>query len=208
MERIVVVSDLHLGEEYSSLKDKMILNEFVNELRGLGPIDQFVLIGDILDLSMASFHEAVVDGKILFEALSNIDIKEIVYVPGNHDHHIWVLEVEYRDIVQTIKNGNDPPSSPDYIRELKGNDSFISWIFPSSMRDRLTVKYPNHKAEIKEKNYFFHHGHYLSTEGGLLCGVDEAIEKNFPLNEFELHNSPIHELIQYQLEQSPIMQKK
>ncbi|MEW6103632.1 MAG: metallophosphoesterase [bacterium] len=207
MEKVVVVSDLHLGEEGCSLRDEAIVSSFIEELKAQGEIDQFILLGDILDLSMGGFSKATEDAKPFFEAILGVDIKEILYLPGNHDHHLWVLEAEHRDIIQKIRNGGIP-ESPNYIREFKGKETFISGIFPDSMKDKLIVKYPNHIAKVKEKRYFFHHGHYLSTEGTLICNIDEALKKCDSLNDFELENSPIHELIQYSLEQAPHMKEK
>lgn len=207
MERVVVLSDLHLGEEGCSLKDENIILKLANELKSLGKIDQIILLGDIFDLSMASLSDTIKNGKSLFKALEGLDIENIVYVPGNHDHHFWVLEIENKDIIAKIING-EALQKPNYIREFKGKEFFISGVLPPSIKDRLIVKYPNHKVEVRGRKYLLHHGHYLSREGSLLCKTSEAISKGISLNEFELLNSPIHELIQYSLEQSPIMQEK
>lgn len=207
MKKVVVVSDLHLGEEGSILNDRKVISSFVDELKTLGEIDEFVMLGDILDLSMASFPESVKSARVFFEELAKVDIKEIVYVPGNHDHHLWVLEVEYASIIQKMQSAN-LPDMPNYIKEFRGTSSFISGICPNSLKNKLIVKYPNHKVDVMGKTGFLHHGHYLSREGSLLCKVSEAIKEGVSLNEFELQNSPIHELIQYSLEQSPVMQGK
>ncbi|MEW6680741.1 MAG: metallophosphoesterase, partial [bacterium] len=180
MKRIVVVSDLHLGDERGSLREKSITSSFVEEIKDVKTI---ILLGDIFDLSMASLSESVKCARVFFEELKNLELDEIVYLPGNHDHHLLVLETEYKDIIQTMLNGGIP-KLPDYIREFRGKESFISGILPDSLKDKLVVKYPNHKIKIENKTYLFHHGHYLSREGSLLAKTSEAIKKGISLNEF------------------------
>ncbi|MBU1599468.1 hypothetical protein KKG61_05115, partial [bacterium] len=65
MERVIAISDLHLGEEESTLKEG-VLDNFRDELKGIGQIDQLVLLGDVLDLSMASFAKACAMAKEFF----------------------------------------------------------------------------------------------------------------------------------------------
>lgn len=208
MERIVALSDLHLGEDESTLREEKVVNNLRDELQKMGQIDQLVLLGDVLDLSMASFSQAVEIAKEFFSKIGGLDeIKEIIFVPGNHDHHLWVQHIEHQAIVTKIQEG-ELPEKPDYIKEFKGKESFLSGLLPLKAKEKLTVKYPNHTAQVKDSNYFFHHGHHLSTEGTLLMTLKEALEKRASLNDFELYNSPIHELIQYSLEQSDSMRKR
>lgn len=208
MERIVSLSDLHLGEDECTLADEKVIDDFRDELQKMGQIDQLVLLGDVLDLSMASFSQAVETAKEFFGKVGELDgIKEIIFVPGNHDHHLWVQHIEDQAMVKRIQEGK-LPEKPDYIKEFRGNESFLSGLLPPKAKEKLVVKYPNHTAQVKGSNYFFHHGHHLSPEGTLLMTVKEALEKNASLNDFELHNSPIHELIQYSLEQSDSMREK
>lgn len=207
MERIVALSDLHLGEEECTLREETV-GDLKDELEEIGEIDQLVLLGDVLDLSMASFSAAVEMAKRFFEEIGELDrIKEIVFVPGNHDHHLWVQHIEHQGVIAKIQEGR-LPEKPDYIKEFRGKESFLSGLLPEKAKEKLTVKYPNHTAQVKDKDYFFHHGHHLSTEGTLLMTLKEALKEGASLNDFELHNSPIHELIQYSLERSESMRKR
>ena len=47
--------------------------------------------------------------KAFFEGLHEVHdrIEKIVYVPGNHDHHIWALHVE-QDMVKGMEAGEVP----------------------------------------------------------------------------------------------------
>jgi predicted phosphodiesterase len=207
MERIVALSDLHLGEGECTL-DAETISAFTDELREIGDIDQLILLGDVLDLSMASFAETVDAAKSFLKQVGTLDeIKEIVFIPGNHDHHLWVQHIEDQGVISDIRNGRQL-QKPDYIKEFRGEESFISGLLPPGAKAKLIVKYPNHSARVNNKEYFFHHGQHLSTEGTLLMTLEEALQKGVSLNEFELHNSPIHELIQYSLERSESMRHR
>ena len=207
MEKVIAISDIHLGEEECTLKEG-VLDSFRDELKGIGQIDQLVLLGDVLDLSMASFAKACAMAKEFFAKIGELEgIKEIIFIPGNHDHHLWVQHIEHYGMITQIQEGR-LPEEPDYIKEFKGKGSFLAGLLPDEAKEKLTVKYPNHLAQVKGKNYFFHHGHHLSKEGTLLMTLKEALEEEISLNEFELHNSSIHELIQYSLEQSDSMREK
>src|SRR5213592_2593664 len=111
--RYVCLSDMHLGAENSLLTNltsdcldtdpgiaSPVLSHLVECLKEL--IDQnedrdekptLILNGDILELALTTDNEAA----MVFERLVELILprngerlfKEIKYIPGNHDHHLW-----------------------------------------------------------------------------------------------------------------------
>lgn len=103
--KIVVISDLHLGNDLSyseNVKHLERLKEFLNEVRSSGTIKELVLGGDILDEwyiptrtdtygggTQADFvRKSVAANQDIFDVLNGIiqDGKiKVTYLPGNHD---------------------------------------------------------------------------------------------------------------------------
>ncbi|MBN2659868.1 MAG: metallophosphoesterase [Tannerellaceae bacterium] len=104
-DKIVVISDLHLGNDLSyseNVKHLKRLEEFLNEVRLSSTVKELVIGGDMLDewyiptrtdpyggSTQADFvRKTVTANKGVFDILNSIikegDIK-VTYVPGNHD---------------------------------------------------------------------------------------------------------------------------
>jgi len=50
-----------------------------------------ILVGDILELSEADEDETYSNAKaFLIPLIERVNLGRIVYIPGNHDHHLWV----------------------------------------------------------------------------------------------------------------------
>lgn len=104
-EKIVVISDLHLGNDLSyseTVKHMKRLEEFINEVRYSATVKELVIAGDMFDEwyiptrqntygsgTQADFvRKTVTSYKSLFEQINGI-IREkkikVTYIPGNHD---------------------------------------------------------------------------------------------------------------------------
>lgn len=101
-DKIVVVSDLHLGVDdkfAQEVSDRPLFVEFVGRLIAVGDVRELVIAGDFLDewiipLSYPShsdsdefYRDCIANNQDVFDALAKA-IKagiEVVYVPGNHD---------------------------------------------------------------------------------------------------------------------------
>lgn len=100
----VCLSDLHIGAKDSLFTSepqggsiKAGLARCLGELAGwhpsTGPQTTIVLAGDVVDLAMASVAVALRGlGELLLSLGSEEPgFRKLVYVPGNHDHHLWTL---------------------------------------------------------------------------------------------------------------------
>ncbi|HHS13975.1 MAG TPA: hypothetical protein ENN03_09445 [bacterium] len=182
--RAIALSDIHLGSEAGYLHSKHPAfpdnrAAFRALLDELGPQDEVVLNGDILDLAMAGLNDTYGDLKEFFKILSETGpYKRVVFIPGNHDHHFWRFICELHFINGRIHRGMSPPSHLEYpycfIDERFSNRDQDS-PFPMILEDlwpketpvpELVVKYPHHLARVpskKDRNacYLFTHGHFL-----------------------------------------------
>ena len=95
IQNAVAMSDTHLGRDVGYLcssgannrsfrKNKAVLIDMLNDL---GPQDELILNGDILELALGGYDQVYRDVRSFFEILSETGpFKRIVYIPGNHDH--------------------------------------------------------------------------------------------------------------------------
>jgi Calcineurin-like phosphoesterase len=198
--RYIIVSDLHLAAANSVLTrltpdnhntiphdPSDLLRKFVaclqyvlSQNEGNGPV-WLILNGDILELALAGTNEAgmTFEGflRLLFRqsAGGNKLAREIFYLPGNHDHHLWntAKETQYvekylRDLpageaiapeyyVTNMFHNQDLKAVPAYllntlVRRLPGMDQLS-----------FTTVYPNFALLNSDKTraVIFHHGQYI-----------------------------------------------
>jgi UDP-2,3-diacylglucosamine pyrophosphatase LpxH len=204
--RYICMSDLHLGEEDSLLtclkvdpKDKnnwvpdpsqpsptMIrlvecLKYLIDKANGGRKKPILILNGDVLELALSTtdvaamvferFIELVMpEGEELFEG--------VIYIPGNHDHHLWesARETQYVEHIEGVKPGDklsipyhatamfarqlsDRPTSYFLTRLMKRHEHLGDQGFT------VRVAYPNLAIVNKNENrcVIVHHGHFIDS---------------------------------------------
>ena len=172
--KLLALADLHLGEPESVLfnsGDEFNLIDItiskIMELSKRGKdfdrgVEQLILIGDIVDLSEATDEEAYANTKFfLTSLLDKVEVDKIIYVPGNHDHHLWVelLKKErgkndYRDCTPKIQINSSISKKSLFIEHCLPNN------YPS---EKVEIRYPSYRFETKNAYYFFDHGHLFSN---------------------------------------------
>jgi UDP-2,3-diacylglucosamine pyrophosphatase LpxH len=202
--KYVCLSDLHLGEEDSLLTfvDKTTgkvdtsqasevmkqlaecLKTLVGDYNG-GEKPVLVLNGDILELALAYLNESA----MVFERFVETIMPEggelferIIYVPGNHDHHIWEIarETQFANYLKSKEIGQGF-KRPWHSTYLFRND--LSEYPPAYILNRLLMRSPHLKtamdagtfgvnaaypnfgvmSEDRQKCVVFHHGHYIDN---------------------------------------------
>jgi UDP-2,3-diacylglucosamine pyrophosphatase LpxH len=75
----------------------------------VGEVDYLVLLGDIIDFSVASYEDAYKHAKVFFRKIQEDTLaRRLIYIPGNHDFDIWHT-VEYQvNIINQLKQGQLP----------------------------------------------------------------------------------------------------
>ena len=190
--RYVCLSDTHFGAENSLLTNLQtassdtaptqpspVLEKLVECLRYLIAKNEFptpkptlILNGDILEMALATANEAAMaferfidlimdEGRELFE--------RIIYLPGNHDHHLWetARETQYAEFLKTKVGWGEHLDIPWHATNMFTNP------VPSYFLNRLVQRRPNLKNLIVETAYpnfgllspdraiIFHHGHFV-----------------------------------------------
>lgn len=204
--RYVCLSDLHFGEEDSLMthlkegsididtgKPSSVMEHLVeclkylisqNEAKDKKPI--LILNGDILEFALATTNQAAMVFRRFIELTmpsGDLMFEKIVYIPGNHDHHIWEVARE----TQYVENLPDPEEYLPVPRHT--TDMFIdnSEMLPSYFLDGLINKYPHlkdFKINVAYPNYglisnrkcvIFHHGHFIEPFYQLMSNLKNML---------------------------------
>ncbi len=192
--RYICLSDLHLGEQESVLTPlkppgpgngvptaapmlerlAACLRHVVEQNEG-DQLPTLIVAGDGLGLAFGSYQETLTLFGFLMESLFEPGAEvcdSIVYIPGNHDHHIWELarEAGYaRQVGDSDKRHALPPSvhvtSPLPTAGLPSDllNSLATRIGGGGEPvTRVDVIYPNLALvrESSDRCVLIHHGHY------------------------------------------------
>ena len=113
--RYVCLSDLHLGEEDSILSNMnedgtegdpsepgpglrqlaLCIKELAGKFWKKKPV--LILNGDALEIALCPLHKASMAFQCFVNALKDKNgflFEKIIFVPGNHDHHLWKMTRE------------------------------------------------------------------------------------------------------------------
>ena len=123
--------------------------------------------------------------------------EKIIYIPGNHDHHMWEIarETQYANYIQKI-DWNEPLPRPWHTTNMfvKKNSPLVPAYFLSKLKKRnphlskfkIFIAYPNFGL-VKEKSQkcvIFHHGHFTEPIYQLMSVLKRKI---FPEREKARH---------------------
>jgi UDP-2,3-diacylglucosamine pyrophosphatase LpxH len=155
--RALVISDTHFGAWTGRdlLREEFALERLAPQLEG---IDELIFLGDLFDFLFGSVQEAVdsADGllRLIAEKLPG---KRLVFLAGNHDHHLVHRDEE--DRLEAALAGRAPATS-----EAAPGPAF----FQAFLERQL----PGVKVEIAYPTYEFSgvlctHGHYLDPHARL-----------------------------------------
>ncbi|EHQ05563.1 hypothetical protein Lepil_0862 [Leptonema illini DSM 21528] len=188
--RYICMSDLHFGAGsslFTSMKPptqdektgrltarrgSRILRQFARSLRLLakkhsrpGKRPTLVLNGDILELALADLDDALTVFEDFLVALfpkgeTPLFDTEILYLPGNHDHHMWELSREEEYIRRRKKN-----APPFHTVSADRADGLRSPLLEETLRRvrsdlKVRVSYPNLALSADERTVVIHHGHF------------------------------------------------
>jgi len=197
MGKIVAISDLHLGQqgrredEESSLLSTAVQSNrvqgFANELEKFADGDEveLVVVGDFLDLALASMEEALGDMCHLLDALNKIDLKRIVCVIGNHDHHLWALQCQEKGVVQALRNGTFVATPATETTKATGiykttpptGEPFT--LFDGQVKHEcgsgidVVIAYPSYQIDVDGRLLYFTHGDLF---GGIYTWLSDLFE--------------------------------
>jgi len=190
----VCLSDMHFGEEDSLLTNlrvgsskidtsqpSAVLKQLVKCLKFLilrnrgKKKPKLILNGDILELALCSTKEAA----MAFERFIELTMKKdkelfdskIIYIPGNHDHHLWETAREGQYVNHLGKSKKKQLDAPWQVTNMfvaKGRGAVPSNFLTTLVQRRfpevvIEIAYPNLGLLNQDASrcIVFHHGHFL-----------------------------------------------
>jgi UDP-2,3-diacylglucosamine pyrophosphatase LpxH len=162
--RALVISDTHFGAWTGRdlLREEFFLERLAPQLEG---IDELIFLGDLFDFLFGAVGDAVdAAGGLLDLIAENLTGKRLVFLAGNHDHHLVHRDFENRLEAQ-LAAGRTPL--------LNGEPALDSaQPGPGFFRSFLARRLPGVEIEIAYPTYSFAavlctHGHYLDPHARL-----------------------------------------
>ncbi|MFN3535465.1 MAG: metallophosphoesterase, partial [Desulfatiglandales bacterium] len=216
----IALSDLHIGEEDSILTPPAGEKESAHEdyWRPLGDffesvisknrrLPTLILLGDVVEFALS---DPLDSQRLFFGFLRYLLIRRglfgrVIYLPGNHDHHIWELSKEAQYVSYVNRKGSvalkERPWNRTKAYVTKDHHFVTPYFWQGLMDDGVDIKilYPNYFLGDEEGKLLiaFHHGHFLEPTYILLSrlkrllfgeeipsGIDTLEEENGPWIEF------------------------
>ncbi|MCK4659789.1 MAG: hypothetical protein KAV82_09745 [Phycisphaerae bacterium] len=212
--KYVCLSDLHLGEEDSLLTDvkretgevdpaaaSPVMQALVKCLKALlganapgADKPTLILNGDVLELALAKTHQAA----MVFQRFMQLAMPpgeelfgKIVYLPGNHDHHLWELgrEAQYTAHIKGLPKKKELPE-PFHTTGMFAEHKSLSLPHSellTSLLNRVNPKtpvcieiaYPNYAVintiAGQERCVVFHHGHFVEPIYSLMSRLAQHL---------------------------------
>jgi UDP-2,3-diacylglucosamine pyrophosphatase LpxH len=162
--RALVISDTHFGAWTGRdlLREEFFLERLAPQLEG---IDELIFLGDLFDFLFGSVGDAVDAAAGLLDLIAaNLVGKRLVFLAGNHDHHLVHRDYENRLEAQ-LAAGRAPLLSGEPVIDSTPPG-------PGFFRSFLTRRLPGVEIEIAYPTYSFAgvlctHGHYLDPHARL-----------------------------------------
>jgi UDP-2,3-diacylglucosamine pyrophosphatase LpxH len=167
---LLVLSDLHFGDTRCSLHSMRVAEALASKLKEFKPLHEIILLGDILDLQLANWAQAI-EGMILpggrrvagFRYFLNFLLREtgarkVVYIPGNHDYRIFDYHSIEKNLIQPLRTGRKLGGRISFFRSF--SESFLQGII--HIPDvQLRVLYPHLSLKINRARLILTHGHFF-----------------------------------------------
>lgn len=225
--KYIVLTDIHLGqnkddmikggqycllshihpkhdEAYSRSRKAIIdLSRRVKEFAKGGEVE-LIVTGDFLDLSLAFMKDSMKDLVHMLRALPSVST--VIYVAGNHDHHIWTAHSEHKNSTGMMEKGSLPRGGSVY-KDTPEKGEFspaISNMCTSLLQREIVfrIAYPVFSFEENGELYYFTHGHLF---GGLYTAMSDILKGRLTgldaASAAAIVNAPLIEFIYWSLSQ-------
>ncbi|MEQ1586240.1 MAG: metallophosphoesterase [Cyclobacteriaceae bacterium] len=209
--KYVCISDLHLGAPNSILtrlhphivrgrlepnpvEPTASLNAFAAALKEFLPAlhdrddpPTLILLGDVLDLGFSPTHQVVMAFQRFVERIfpknePPLFAKNILFLPGNHDHSLWqsektqyfVNQIKRRktknvpDLVETTSMMAEPEIVCNLLTEVINEYSHLT-------EYSVKIAYPNIGFANQERVVFLHHGHFIESIYRMMSEIGLAL---------------------------------
>lgn len=158
-DKLLVISDTHFGDKTELLNDVYLVERLCAALAERGEITELVLLGDVLDLWVKRFVPALRQARYFVECLAALpNVKRITYVPGNHDHQVFMDA--YREEVDARVRGGDL-TLPEFTPVRDYTDTVLHGLAPRESDVPWSMHYPFIVRRVNGKDVVLCHGHHL-----------------------------------------------
>ncbi|EPG73143.1 hypothetical protein LEP1GSC058_2678 [Leptospira fainei serovar Hurstbridge str. BUT 6] len=165
------------------------LKKIVTSVNKIGKPPQFILLGDILELALGGMNDAAMTFERFLECAYTtakpIFSDQLLYIPGNHDHHLWetAREKQYVDYIAALKPRDHIADSwhttkmvePDFI--LSDLLTGILRRNPRLKQAKALIAYPNYEIRTKSsgKSIILSHGNFLENIYSLMSSIQRVL---------------------------------
>jgi UDP-2,3-diacylglucosamine pyrophosphatase LpxH len=196
MKFSVVFSDLHFGDPRCTLHSMKTARHLLRKLSEFQPLQEIILLGDILDLQLANWAQAL-EGRFAgklekraagFRYFLNVLLKEtgvrkVVYVPGNHDYRVFdYLSVE-RYLMGPLKRGKKLSGKIAFFRKFQ--KGFLQGIIEDA-NVSLQILYPHYSMRIAKSRVILTHGHLFDPSQAFSHEVGKVFRESENLSREEI----------------------
>jgi UDP-2,3-diacylglucosamine pyrophosphatase LpxH len=186
--KYLVLGDLHFGDGGEVLKNREVVRSFMQEIESINDDIRLILLGDVIDLWGSDELKALERASYFLKKLKNIDnIKEVIYIPGNHDYE-YAAESFLRRQHKFIRKGVYLKEERDSI--IVDFNPYVVGIFGKP----TMLVYPEYFLHINNKSFCFTHGHNFdyfadcSQEKNDFANIIQSVYKK-DMTEKELESS-------------------
>jgi len=197
MNKYLVLSDLHFGTNQTSMNNQAVVKGLEEYIENNGPWESVIFSGDLLDLNLSIFkysiegrkkNEPAICGfrdfitglyKHVVKPASKLSVANWVYIPGNHDYAIWNMLSTKEMCMDVLARGESLKPGPKMEGKWKGNEAFISGIFPQEVREKVSIEYPDYVIPFGNNNgkIIVTHGHYLDFKQTFFNNLDKLTKE-------------------------------
>jgi UDP-2,3-diacylglucosamine pyrophosphatase LpxH len=193
----VVLSDLHFGDSRCSLHSMATVRAFVDRLQNFKPLTEIILLGDILDLQLANWAQAV-EGKFLDgprkravgfryfinHLLHETGCKSVIYVPGNHDYRVFDYHSIEKSLLKPLHEGKKLSGKISFFRSF--SPSFLQGIL-AAPEAKITVVYPHHSMIVNGTRIVLTHGHFFDPTQAFNHEIGKVFSKTQEIPKKDIH---------------------
>lgn len=216
--RYVCLSDMHLGDDGSVLtaiepgatavdvtRPSACLISLVECLRDVisknsegASKPALILNGDTLEMALSTTDIAATVFKRFIELIFGQDplFDRIIYIPGNHDHHIWetARETQYVEYIKQITKNCVDTLEPQWHSTNMFDKNIMprveSYLLKNVIADcikdspgipkdfKIEIAYPNFAIKNDSKLVVFHHGHFIEWIYKFISYLKEIVFKD------------------------------
>jgi hypothetical protein len=165
-----------------------LLSEMVGPERG-----SLILNGDFLEMALCPTEQVLMVARLFFEQVGEL-FSEIIFIPGNHDHHLWeaARESQYLTYLRHLAPAARPQapwSTTKVFMDFQGKDRLLCGLLTQAAGKDVVMAYPNFGLRGGNgQTALFSHGHFIEPAYHLMSTLMSFIfpDESLPGSVYDL----------------------